>query len=525
MVDGLRSWALSYNIKQTAIDGLLKLLRNVIPDSKLPGTAKTLLKTPTSKVAITKMSNGGEYWHFGVKLILDILSVSEHELPNNVNLNINIDGINVEKSGTKAFWPILCSIEGMDLYPMVVGIYSGNEKPGKVKDYTTADEFLKQFVAEMVDFEKQGYRYNDKTYSVNIHKLINDVPANALVKKTKGHTGTHACGKCDTRGTSLQRSSVTCFPDYGDPRTNNSFRNKVQAEHHHGTSLLTNIKNLDMVKQFPIDYMHLICLGNVKKEISFWTNCPTDNKAGKLSANQEQVINQRLVQNADIFPSDFNRKLRDFYGASKWKATQCRSFLLYVRVVVLKGILDERIYNNFLLLHVGTTICISEDHLQHIDLAEMLFFKYVENFTRIYGEKYVAQNVHNMGHITDDVRTFGVLDNFSAFKYENKLGMLKKLIRSGYLPLQQVAKRIYEMFFYDIQKQGDSNNNIEESETSLNFRNSIIKNNEKDGWFMSKDTKDIFAFISKKHKNNEIYIVGRKIKDKKDFYEKPIRSR
>lgn len=85
-------------------------------------------------------------------------------------------------------------------------------------------------------------------------------------------------------------------------------------------------------------------------------------------------------------------------------------------------------------------------------MAEKVYSKFVETFIEVYGKSYVSYNVHNLKHIVDDVRNFGQFDNFSSFPFENKLGMIKRLIRSHYLPLQQVAKRIMENFHYDIQK-------------------------------------------------------------------------
>ena len=56
----------------------------------------------------------------------------------------------------------------------------------------------------------------------------------------------------------------------------------------------------------------------------------------------------------------------------------------------------------------------------------------------------VVYNVHNLVHLPDDVRKFGPLDSFSAFAFENFLRSLKRLVRSGRLPLQQIVHRLIE---------------------------------------------------------------------------------
>ncbi|KAL6421440.1 hypothetical protein ACFW04_013895 [Cataglyphis niger] len=47
-------------------------------------------------------------------------------------------------------------------------------------------------------------------------------------------------------------------------RTNENFVNQQNAEHHIGRSIFERA-NLGMVNQFPLDYMHLVCLGIIKK--------------------------------------------------------------------------------------------------------------------------------------------------------------------------------------------------------------------------------------------------------------------
>jgi len=47
-------------------------------------------------------------------------------------------------------------------------------------------------------------------------------------------------------------------------RTDKNFVNRQNEEHHIGRSIFERA-NLEMISQFPLDYMHLVCLGVVKK--------------------------------------------------------------------------------------------------------------------------------------------------------------------------------------------------------------------------------------------------------------------
>lgn len=56
----------------------------------------------------------------------------------------------------------------------------------------------------------------------------------------------------------------------------------------------------------------------------------------------------------------------------------------------------------------------------------------------------MSHNVHNLVHLVDNLKRFGSLDNFSAFKFENYMQVLKKYIRKAERPLQQVVRRYIE---------------------------------------------------------------------------------
>jgi len=54
-----------------------------------------------------------------------------------------------------------------------------------------------------------------------------------------------------------------------------------------------------------------------------------------------------------------------------------------------------------------------------INYAEDLLNSYVEQFSDLYGEEHISYNVHSLIQLVDDFRVYGVLDNFSAFTFEN----------------------------------------------------------------------------------------------------------
>lgn len=56
----------------------------------------------------------------------------------------------------------------------------------------------------------------------------------------------------------------------------------------------------------------------------------------------------------------------------------------------------------------------------------------------------ISHNVHIILHLADDVKKYGPLNNFSAFPFESFMQPLKKKIKSGVKPLQQLIRRYAE---------------------------------------------------------------------------------
>lgn len=127
-----------------------------------------------------------------------------------------------------------------------------------------------------------------------------------------------------------------------------------------------------------------------------------------------------------------------------WKATEFRELLLYTGPVAFKNILRNDIYDNFLTVHVAIRILCSTELQELLEYSEELLKHFVTSFGLIYGIDNVSHNIHGLIHLVQDVKKFGPLDNFSAFKYENFLQTLKTLLRKYDKPLQQIVKRYAE---------------------------------------------------------------------------------
>lgn len=272
-----------------------------------------------------------------------------------IKLVIGVDGLPLTKSSSSTFWPILGYIRQKNMGVFPIGIYWGNEKP------YDGNIFMKNFVDELKDLTLNGINIevcdkNNKFIVSNKRIIIDafccDSPAKAFLLKTKGHTGFHSCSRCTVQGTYIQRR--VCFPDLNcSKRTHEDFVNQIYEEYHTtgNVSELVNIPNIDIVQHFSLDYMHLVCLGVVRKILLLWKGSGDIGRGNvntqKLPTNVIKIISSRLKLLKKDIPSDFSRKPRGLDELARWKATEFRQFLLYTGIIVLHSITPKNIYNNF----------------------------------------------------------------------------------------------------------------------------------------------------------------------------------
>lgn len=255
----LQEWALEYNVNHNCLNSLLSFLKNDYPF--LPKDARTLLKTPQTREVID-ISNG-KYAHIGVEnnLKMYLNNLKSNEVPEELLIDFNIDGLPNSKSSNSCFWLILGRIvKAKEFGIFTVGIYHGYSKPENF------EEFLNPMVDEMLTL-MQSYEHNGKQIKIKIRLFVCDAPARAACTGVKGHTGYHSCHKCTIEGEYVH-NKVT-FSGCGVLRTDASFRNRIDEEHHVKNSPLEKLQ-IDMVAQFPHDYLHVILLGNMRKLIRMW---------------------------------------------------------------------------------------------------------------------------------------------------------------------------------------------------------------------------------------------------------------
>lgn len=192
------------------------------------------------------------------------------------------------------------------------------------------DQVSQRTITEINELLVNGFQHNGWNVHIRIANIVCDSPAKATVK-TKKILGYYGCDCCDQKGEWDGKHIIYKQKENLTLRTDESYQQKVQPEHHKAGAQ-SHFMNLpiDMVRTFPMDYMHCVCLGVTRRFILLWMN-----GEHRLSRRQLAEIDKRLIEMRCSITSDFARKPHPFSEVAHWKATEFRQFLLYTGKFIL----------------------------------------------------------------------------------------------------------------------------------------------------------------------------------------------
>jgi len=438
----IRKWAIEFNIPQIALNKLLSVLKqHKCFNFLLPLDSRTLMQNNNKQLGIStlKTIEPGSYYHFGIENGIKLNMVNNVINISTIEIAVGIDGLPLFKSSSDQFWPILAYIHPNGrVFP--IGIYCGKDKP------SDSNKFILDFVEEAKLLTQNGIKINGKMYSFRVKVLCCDAPAKSFVLRTKGHFGFSSCSRCEHEGEYIQNR--VCFPylkpkRYPPKRTHQNYITRLNEDHHiKNNSIIATLPNFDVVYGFSMDYLHLVCLGTVRKLIHLWIKGPIKVRYPSWKINKMSILMNSLKIN---IPCEIARKTRGFDQVNRWKATEFRTFLLYVGAIVTKPVISDAHWKHFLNLSISMIILLSPDFGEFINYARKLLDSFVENFQILYGSYLISHNIHGLTHICDDYINFGPLDQCSTFPFENYMGILKRMLRKPDKPLEQIINRYNEM--------------------------------------------------------------------------------
>lgn len=210
-------------------------------------------------------------------------------------------------------------------------------------------------------------------------------------------------------------------------------------------SLVTIMENMTsdnngMVSKFRLDPMHLLFEGAFKRWVLYLCGYQAITY-GKISRLTHLSLCSDIIDIAPWIPIEFNRRPRSLYYQAKFKATEWRRLLLYDGVRIFRYSLHENTYKNFLLIHSASYILSSPEFVKSnywILIVDNIYREFIRHSTDVFDKSYVVYNVHCLCHMAAECRKNCTLLDFSAFKYESFMAVIKHHLRSTYKPLQQL---------------------------------------------------------------------------------------
>lgn len=318
--------------------------------------------------------------------------------------------------------------------PFIICLYFGDHDPADVHSY------LHNFVNELKDLFENGYVRDGSTYPFIIRNYILDAPARSMVKCCINHGSYGVCEKCTCVGEYVADRIVYTNLN-ARLRTDHSFITQEDPLHHVGRSILERVQT-GMVSQFRLDSFHLVWHGVFRRLLMKWMQW---NGPWKLDKSSRKNISNNLIFSKNFCPSDFCRPPRSINDWKIYKGTEERRLCLYDGLLVFRDELQENVYKNYLLLQAALYILSSPLHVSILnDFANELLRTFIQHCINLYGKRFVTYNVHSLCHLAQEYTEHGFLENFSSFKFENRLKSIKSCLKSGYKPLQQAALRDLE---------------------------------------------------------------------------------
>lgn len=458
----IRALIIESKMTQANANALLNILNDQPSLPPLPKSSKTLLKTPRKKVHLRPVEPG-KYLHIGIKtaIVRQLKFIHDSLIPQELVADVFTDGGKVHESGFDQAWLIMLGFVNITkCKPVTTGIFLGKHKP------FCCFAFFREFVEEYNSIKREGgIEYNGRKILLKLRCFLGDGPARAFMLNVKGHMSTEPCSKCKIRGRPIKAPPVKRKRNYDQtehkdekkrrllppttaaPRTSEDFiACKYMPAHQKGPSPLFEL-GIDPVKKCPYDYMHEVCLGIMERLLAIFRKGKYEPTA-QLSTGDYKFVCDYLEELRSHCPTEFSRKPRTLEEESDFKATEYRTLLLYTGPVVFYNVLPQDQYRHFLVLHACIRVLVSNHRPDNLlEFVKGSIELWLKRSVKLYGDVFMCSNAHGLTHLVEDVRHLGQpLDEFSAFKYENEMGWVRRMSRKNNQTLQQIANRLAEYY-------------------------------------------------------------------------------
>ncbi|CDF37104.1 unnamed protein product [Chondrus crispus] len=214
--------------------------------------------------------------------------------------------------------------------------------------------------------------------------------------------------------------------------------------------------------------------------------------AGCADAPQEYVISderwkqidEELRELGNSVPEVwFGAKPRDSSVSGKWKASECKQFLLHYGLVLLDGHLPMKFLLWFKRLSDLVELCtrpaLSDDDVTEIGNLSRSFVRHMERDYCEYSEERVGICkfiVHQLIHLEENIRAFGPPVNYAQWWVERFIGWVKNRLNGRALPAEALTESCkliesYKIVFKEHFVRSDDHDSSSDSDTEEGISN------------------------------------------------------
>ena len=155
-----------------------------------------------------------------------------------------------------------------------------------------------------------------------------------------------------------------------------------------------------------IDYMHTVCLGVAK---NFFCHVYSSLQPAKRTVLNQRARNFRL-------PFEFQRSVRGLDQMSHFKASEFKTWLLYVSPVITLGLLNETLSDLLWKFSYAIRVLLETD--EFLMECDTLLNDFCVGFAAL-DQNEQTFNLHSLRHLTWQVRNYGPLWTASCFAFES----------------------------------------------------------------------------------------------------------
>ena len=212
-----------------------------------------------------------------------------------------------------------------------------------------------------------------------------------------------------------------------------------------GRSLFLDIPYFNIVNDAPAEYLHLVCLGTVKRLIELTFNVGENrqrNTTRKLSSTAQfnKLISQVLVHR------EFSRRVRNL-DFSVMKGEEFRNILIFFFPIVIKCIepraKERRLWLVFAYMIRACILPNNEYNLINPDVVKYCCQQFYTLYEKLFHARNCSYNTHVMCSHLPKIRLHGPLTLTSAFGFESFYGEMRHSFTPGTAsPLKQILEKI-----------------------------------------------------------------------------------